>query len=114
MTDDVYQAIGQALDRAEEQGQTTSPKEFMDIVKNVFAEGRANDGEPAATDTCYRVVEVQVPALLVVRDGRQYIEIVDGQTTYRAPLGDGRWFFRQVVEKLVDPALESAYASPND
>jgi hypothetical protein len=45
--------------------------------------------------------------------------VTNGSLTMRAPVGDGSWFFSQVVTKLVDPALRAAYprgdfASPND
>ena len=45
------------------------------------------------------------PPVLVERDGRRYVQIIDGDVILCAPIGDGHWFFSQVVGKIVKPAL---------
>ncbi len=68
----------------------------------------------------YREIRTPVPPVLAVENGRLVIKLVDGDLTMIADIGDGRYFFGQVVDKLIDPALVLAaqravgYASPND
>jgi len=69
--------------------------------------------------TEYQVQTTHIPPVLRLIDGALYVEVIFGAETYRAPVGDGSWFFSQVVTKLVDPALRAAYPrgefiSPND
>jgi hypothetical protein len=69
--------------------------------------------------TEYQVQTTHVPPVLRLVDGVLHVEVIFGSQTLRAPVGDGRYFFSQLVEKLVDPALAAAYpvasfASPND
>jgi hypothetical protein len=69
--------------------------------------------------TEYQRTDTPTPPLLVIVEGRVYVEVTNGSLTMRAPVGDGSWFFSQVVTKLVDPALRAAYPrgefiSPND
>ncbi len=68
--------------------------------------------------TEYQVITTQTPPVIRVIDGKVFIEVIFGEQTFRAPVGDGAWFVSQVVEKLVAPALRGAYprdfASPND
>ncbi len=68
----------------------------------------------------YAEIRTNVPPVLALEDGRLVIKLIDGDTTMVADVGDGRFFFAQVVEKLIDPALKLAaqrpvgFASPND
>lgn len=55
----------------------------------------------------YRTIDVPTPPVLRVIDGQLCVEVTDGTTTLRAGVGDGSWFFGQVVDKLVDPALKA-------
>jgi hypothetical protein len=69
--------------------------------------------------TDYRTIDTPTPPVLRLIDGALFIEVTNGSLTMRAPIGDGSWFFSQVVTKLVDPALRAAYPrgefiSPND
>ena len=70
--------------------------------------------------TEYTTIISDTPPVLRVINGEIFVEIIfDGGTTVRASVGDGSWFFSQVVTKLVDPALRAAYPrgefiSPND
>lgn len=57
--------------------------------------------------TEYQVQTTHVPPVLRLIDGALYVEVIFGAETYRAPVGDGRYFFTQLVEKLVDPALQT-------
>lgn len=68
----------------------------------------------------YQTIRTNVPPVLALEDGRLVIKLIQGDLTMVADVGDGRFFFHQVVEKLIDPALTSAaqkdreLASPND
>jgi len=68
----------------------------------------------------YQTIRTNVPPVLAVEDGRLVIKLIQGDLTMVADVGDGKFFFRQVVDKLVDPALTLAaqkdreLASPND
>lgn len=68
----------------------------------------------------YQTIRTNVPPVLAVEDGRLVIKLMQGDLTMIADVGDGRYFFHQVVDKLVDPALVKAaqksqeLASPND
>lgn len=69
--------------------------------------------------TEYRTIRTAVPPVLAVEDGRLVVKLVAGELTVIAGVGDGRWFFDQVVAKLVDPALlaqheATRFAAPND
>jgi hypothetical protein len=55
--------------------------------------------------TEYQVQTTHVPPVLRLVDGVLHVEVIFGSQTFRAPVGDGRYFFSQLVEKLVDPAL---------
>lgn len=55
--------------------------------------------------TEYQVQTTHVPPVLRLIDGALYVEVIFGSETYRAPVGDGRRFFSEVIAKLVDPAL---------
>lgn len=59
--------------------------------------------------TEYQVQATSVPPVIRLIEGALYVELIFGAQTFRAPIGDGRFFFSQVVEKLVDPALSAAY-----
>jgi hypothetical protein len=61
--------------------------------------------------TEYTTQTTTTPPVLREIDGTLYIEVISGPLTLRAPLGDGSWFFSQVVEKLVAPALRVAAES---
>jgi hypothetical protein len=45
------------------------------------------------------------PPVLALEDGKLLIKITHDNRTVVAEIGDGRWFFAQIVEKLLDPAL---------
>ena len=60
--------------------------------------------------TEYQVQTTHVPPVLRLINGALYVEVIFGSETYRAPVGDGRYFFSEVVAKLVDPALLAAYS----
>jgi hypothetical protein len=71
----------------------------------------------------YRELHTQVPPVLEIENGRLVIKLVHENLTLTADVGDGRFFFSQVIAKLVDPALLAAhktakfvreYAAPND
>ena len=67
----------------------------------------------------YQTLRTNVPPVLAVENGELVIKIILGNQTFVAGVGDGAWFFSQVVTKLVDPALRAAYPrtefiSPND
>lgn len=62
------------------------------------------DAEIAA-ESAYRTVRTNVPPVLAIEDGELVIKLIDGPLTLVAGVGDGKWFFGQVVAKLVDPAL---------
>ena len=67
----------------------------------------------------YQTLRTNVPPVLAVENGELVIKIILGKQTFVAGVGDGAWFFGQVVTKLVDPALRAAYPrtefiSPND
>ena len=67
----------------------------------------------------YQTLRTNVPPVLAVENGELVIKIILGEQTFVAGVGDGAWFFGQVVTKLVDPALRAAYPrtefiSPND
>ena len=67
----------------------------------------------------YQTLRTNVPPVLAVENGELVIKIILGEQTFVAGVGDGSWFFSQVVTKLVDPALRAAYPrtefiSPND
>lgn len=55
--------------------------------------------------TDYETRCTNVPPVLAIEDGRLVIKLIDGPLTLIAEVGDGRYFFSQVVAKLVDPAL---------
>ena len=55
--------------------------------------------------TDYETRRTNVPPVLAVEDGRLVIKLIDGPLTLIAEVGDGRYFFSQVVAKLIDPAL---------
>lgn len=59
--------------------------------------------------TEYQIIDTPVPPLLRVIDGALYVEVIHEHLTLRAPVGSGSYFFAQVVEKLVDPALKASY-----
>ncbi len=59
--------------------------------------------------TEYQVQTTHIPPVLRLIDGALYVEVIFGSETYRAPIGDGRYFFSEVIAKLVDPALLAAY-----
>ena len=56
--------------------------------------------------TDYETRRTNVPPVLAIEDGRLVIKLIDGPLTLIAEVGDGRYFFSQVVAKLVDPALD--------
>jgi hypothetical protein len=90
----------------------------VSVLFNALMEERKS-GRTAPADAEYQTITTDTPPTLRLIDGRLFIELTNGPLTMRASVGDGRWFFRQVVEKLVDPALLAAYpradfASPND
>ena len=67
----------------------------------------------------YQTIRTPNPPVLAVENGELVIKIILGEQTFVAGVGDGSWFFGQVVTKLVDPALRAAYPrakfiSPND
>lgn len=69
--------------------------------------------------TGYRTIRSDIPPVIAVENGELVIKIILGEQTFVAGVGDGAWFFGQVVTKLVDPALRAAYPrakfiSPND
>jgi hypothetical protein len=45
------------------------------------------------------------PPVLALEDSKLLIKITHDNRTVVAEIGDGRWFFAQIVEKLLDPAL---------
>lgn len=58
----------------------------------------------------YQTIVSDTPPVLRVIDGELFVEIIfDGGTSVRAGVGNGAWFFSQVVEKLVDPALKAQF-----
>jgi hypothetical protein len=90
----------------------------VSVLFNALMEERKS-GRSAPSDSGYQAVTTNTPPVIRVINGALFIEIIFGEQTFRAPVGDGRWFFSQVVAKLVDPALLAAYpradfASPND
>lgn len=62
--------------------------------------------------TEYRTIRTNIPPVIAIEDGEVVIKLIVGATTYVAGIGDGSYFFGQVVAKIVDPALRSAYARP--
>lgn len=77
---------------------------------------------PELTDT-YTEIRTQTPPVLAIEDGVLVVKVSYGTQTIVAPIGDGQWFFGQLVDKLINPALSKAYqtarferaaASPND
>lgn len=53
----------------------------------------------------YKTLFTNVPPVLSVRDGHLIISLTNGPLTLEASVGDGRYFFSQVVEHLINPAL---------
>lgn len=66
-----------------------------------------NDGiEAWSTDHGeYQTIHTPVPPVFVVENDRLVIKLIHGNLTLVADVGDGRWFFSQIVAKLIDPAL---------
>lgn len=68
----------------------------------------------------YREIRTPVPPVIAIEDGKLVVKLTYGNMTLVAPLGDGAWFFHQLVEKLVDPALRAYWpaarepGAPND
>lgn len=62
----------------------------------------------------YREIRTPVPPVIALEDGRLVIKVIAGNLTLVAPLGDGAWFFQQLVEKLVQPALRAYSAAVRD
>lgn len=56
-------------------------------------------------DPTYRTHRTHVPPTLAIKDGELVVQLMFGNDTYEAGVGDGRFFFSQVVDKLIDPAL---------
>lgn len=81
---------------------------------------RALFGTDIPDPTEYRVTRTHIPPVLALEDGRLVVKLIAGNLTLVAPLGDGAWFFHQLVEKLVDPALRAYWlaarepGAPND
>lgn len=73
-----------------------------------------------AAEMTYQTIRTNVPPVLAVEDGRLVIKLIHGDLMLVADVGSGSYFFHQVVDKLVDPALVKAaqpaldIASPND
>lgn len=59
--------------------------------------------------TEYQEQRTHIPPVLAIENGELVIKIIFGEQTFVAGVSDGRWFFSQVVAKLVDPALAAAY-----
>lgn len=53
----------------------------------------------------YRTEFTETPPVLSVRDGHLIISLTNGPLTLEASVGDGRYFFSQVIEHLINPAL---------
>jgi hypothetical protein len=69
--------------------------------------------------TEYQTLRTNTPPVLAIESGELVVKLIFGDQTFVAGVGDGSYFFSQVVAKLVDPALRAAYpradfASPND
>lgn len=67
----------------------------------------------------YQTIHTPTPPVLALEDGRLVLKVTHGELTIVADLGDGRYFFSQIVEKLIDPALLAhaqavAFNAPND
>lgn len=74
--------------------------------------------QPAAAT--YTELRTHIPPVLEIEDGRLVLKLIRGNLTLSAEVGDGAYFFRQLTDKLIDPALR-AYgvaahdpAAPND
>lgn len=68
----------------------------------------------------YTEIRTHIPPVLEIVDGRMVLKLIHGHLTLSAEIGDGAYFFRQLTDKLIDPALR-AYAAaarnpaaPND
>jgi hypothetical protein len=110
------------------EAQTLVDAQYADQVTEVQLDGVswgkiANGTSVEKPSTAYIVMRTQVPPVLEIENGRLVIKLVHENLTLIAEVGDGRFFFSQVIAKLVDPALLAAhktaqfvreYAAPND
>lgn len=68
----------------------------------------------------YREIRTPVPPVIAFEDGKLVVKLTYGNTTMIAGIGDGAWFFHQLIENLVDPALRAYWlaarepGAPND
>lgn len=60
-------------------------------------------------DPTYKTLRTHVPPVLAIKDGELVVRLMFGNDTYEAGVHDGRFFFSQVVDKLIDPALLKAF-----
>jgi hypothetical protein len=60
----------------------------------------------------YQTIRSDNPPVLAIEDGKLVVKIIMGEQTFVAGVGDGSYFFSQVVAKLVDPALRASYTRP--
>ncbi len=67
-----------------------------------YAEALTHLGLKAAG---YRTARTDNPPMLSVKDGALIVSVTHEGLTLEASVGDGRLFFAQVVEMLVEPAL---------
>jgi hypothetical protein len=87
----------------------------IDLVVSVFFNALMEErksGRSAPDDSGYQTKTTTTPPVIRQIDGALFIEIIFGEQTFRAPVGNGQYFFSQVVAKLVDPALRAAYPRP--
>lgn len=54
----------------------------------------------------YQEIKTNVPPVLALENGRLVIKLIAGDLTIAADVGNGQYFFSQIVEKLIDPALK--------
>lgn len=77
----------------------------------------------AEADTLYRELRTQNPPVFAIENDELVVKITYEHMTITAGVGDGRYLFSQIVDKLLNPALLARHqmakfvrdvASPND
>ena len=67
------------------------------------------DSDMLSLAETYTEIRTDNPPVLALEGGELVIKIINGSTTMVAKVGDGRYFFGQVIEMLINPALLKAY-----
>lgn len=62
----------------------------------------------------YTEIRTHIPPVLEIVDGRLVLKLIHGHLTLSAEIGDGAYFFHQLTDKLIDPALRAYAAAARD